>query len=57
MRTMAQQQLEIADAAAGRFPGVDVAAEESSRLDSSTGKELGAADKPTAAPPVGPEHA
>jgi DivIVA domain-containing protein len=56
MRTLAQQQFEIADAAAARFPGIDVAAEESSRLDPSTAKELGAADKPTAAPPVGPEQ-
>jgi DivIVA domain-containing protein len=56
MRTLAQQQLEIAEAAAARFPGLDAPAEESSRLDPSTAKELGAADKPTAAPPVGPEQ-
>src|SRR2546425_937873 len=58
MRTVAQQQLEIADAADARFPGMEKAAEQSSPPgEPSTEKELGAADEPTATPPVGRDQA
>jgi DivIVA domain-containing protein len=58
MRSVAQQQLEIADAAAARFPGVDAGAEQSPPPgEPSTEKELGAAEEPTAAPRVGPGQA
>jgi DivIVA domain-containing protein len=58
MRIVAQQQLEIADAAAARIPRVDTAAEQSSPVgEAATEEDLGAVGESTAAAPEGPGQA
>ena len=57
MRTVAQQQLEIADAAAARLPRADAAQRSPSPVEPPTKKKSGAADEQTATPPLAPDQA
>ena len=56
MSAVAQQQLEIAEAAAARFPRAEAAEESAPAGEPVADEELSAADEPTAVPPNGAEQ-